>query len=249
LTTVNAIITQADKGKTIVIINSNEYSEKVYSFLNADNFNIVRKDLTEKFHNLIHKTMLESNLIIDKKQIKLLTQKKALPPTLNAQLKLRKIDIPIHPVINNRTAPAYELARYLTTTLDQNISLNNYFNVTNSTNLANELMKLEKQENHRMISFDIKDLYVNIPIDETLNIIKTKLLQNNNIQITYQMLSLLKVILSQNYFMFQQKIYQPAQGISMGSPISSLIAETFLQHYEDVNIKQLLDMKNIALYV
>ena len=43
-----------------------------------------------------------------------------------------------------------------------------------------------------MISFDIKDLYVNISKDETLNIIKTKLLQdNNNIQITYQMLSLL----------------------------------------------------------
>jgi len=99
-----------------------------------------------------------------------------------------------------------------------------------------------------MISFDIKDLYVNIPIDETLNI-KTKLLQNNNIQITYQMLSLLKVILSQNYFMFQQKFYKPAQGISMGLPISSPIEETPLQHYEDANIKQLVDMKSIALYV
>jgi len=63
------------------------------------------------------------------------------------------------------------------------------------------------------------------------------------------MLSLLKVILSQNYSMFQQKIYQPAQGISMGSPISSLIAEIFLQHYEDANIKQLVDMMSIALYV
>jgi len=39
-----------------------------------------------------------------------------------------------------------------------------------------------------MISYVIKDLYVNITIDETLNIIKTKLLQNNNTQITYQML-------------------------------------------------------------
>ena len=35
----------------------------------------------------------------------------------------------------------------------------------------------------------------------------------------------------------------------MGSPISSLIAEIFLQHYEDANIKQLLDMKSITLYV
>jgi len=54
--------------KTIVIINSKEYSEKVHSFLNANNFNILTKDPTEKFHTLIHKTMQESNLIIDKKR-------------------------------------------------------------------------------------------------------------------------------------------------------------------------------------
>jgi len=35
----------------------------------------------------------------------------------------------------------------------------------------------------------------------------------------------------------------------MGSPTSSLIVEIFLQHYEDANTKQLLDMKSIALYV
>jgi hypothetical protein len=42
--------------------------------------------------------------------MKFLTQKKASPPTLKAQLKLHKTDIPIRPVINNRTAPAYKLA-------------------------------------------------------------------------------------------------------------------------------------------
>jgi hypothetical protein len=35
----------------------------------------------------------------------------------------------------------------------------------------------------------------------------------------------------------------------MGSPISSLIAEIFLQQYEDTNIKQLLDTKNLAFYM
>ena len=67
LTTENAIITQADKGKTIVIINANEYFESVNSFLNANNFNILTKDPTDKFHNLIHKILQESNLIIRKK--------------------------------------------------------------------------------------------------------------------------------------------------------------------------------------
>jgi len=69
-------------------------------------------------------------------------------------------------------------------------------------------------------------------------------LENNDTQITQQILTLLKVILSQNYFTFQPT----EQGVSMGSPISSIIAEIFLQHFEDIHIKQLLDTKNMLLY-
>jgi len=110
--------------------------------------------------------------------------------------------------------------------------LHNQYVITNSTNLANDLTKLELHENHSLITFDIKDLYVNIPVSETLNIIKAKLLQNNDTQIAQQILTLLKEVLSQNYFTFQQRIYQPEQGIAMGSPISGIIAEIFLQHFE-----------------
>ena len=63
LATENAIITLADKGKTTVIIYSKEYSEKVQSFLTANNFNTLTKDPTDKFQKLIHKTLQESNLI------------------------------------------------------------------------------------------------------------------------------------------------------------------------------------------
>ena len=67
LTAENTVITvRAGRCKIIVIINSKECSEKVHSFLNASNFNILTKDPTEKFHNLIHKTVQESNPIIDK---------------------------------------------------------------------------------------------------------------------------------------------------------------------------------------
>ena len=38
--------------------------------------------------------------------------------------------------------------------------------------LGLDLTKLKIPDNHRMVTFDIKDLYVNIPIDETFNIIK-----------------------------------------------------------------------------
>jgi len=55
----------------------------------------------------------------------------------------------------------------------------------------------------------------------------------------------MKLILSQKYFTFQNKLYQPEKGLSKGSPISITIAEIFLQHLEDIHLKQLLDTKNI----
>ena len=118
-------------------------------------------------------------------------------------LVLHKTDIPIRPIINNMKALSHELAKHLAKILNQYITLNNYYNVINSTSLAIDLTKLKIHDKHKLITFDVKGLYVNIPIDETLAIIKSKLLENNDTQITQQLLTLLKVILSQNYFTFQ----------------------------------------------
>ena len=114
-------------------------------------------------------------------------------------------------------------------------------------NLANDLTKLKINGNHKLLTYDIKDVYVSIPIEETLTITKSKLLENNDMQTTQQIITLKKLILSQNYFTFQNKICQPEKGGSMGSPVSSIIAEIFLQHFEDMHIK-LLDTKNISQY-
>jgi hypothetical protein len=116
--------------------------------------------------------MQECYLIIDKRQIKHLTQKKPAPPYLKAQLILHKEGIPIRPITNNRTAPAYKLPKYLTNTLNQYIDLKNQYVNSNATSLAMDLTKLQINENHSLITFDMKDLYVNIPVTETLSIIK-----------------------------------------------------------------------------
>jgi hypothetical protein len=67
------------------------------------------------------------------------------------------------------------------------------------------------------------------------------LLRRTNAHVTQKIITLLEAVLSQNYFMFQNKIYQPEKGVSMGPPISSTMAEIVLQHLENVHIKQLLD--------
>jgi len=89
---------------------------------------------------------------------------------------------------------------------------------------------------------------VNIHITETIDITTTQLLQHNDPETTAQIYTLLGEILQQNYFIFQEKIYQPGKGIAMCSPISGTIAELFLKHLEQIYIKPLIDTKHILFY-
>jgi hypothetical protein len=63
-----------------------------------------------------------------------------------------------------------------------------------------------------------------------------------------QILELMKVVLSQNYFTFADNIYQPQKGVAKGSPISSITAEIFLQYYENLFLKHLFESQNITYY-
>jgi hypothetical protein len=51
-----------------------------------------------------------------------------------------------------------------------------------------------------------------------------------------------------NYFQFNNTFYQPKQGIAMGSPISGLVPEIFLQYYEQSIVKNCLDNNKIIFY-
>jgi hypothetical protein len=54
------------------------------------------------------------------------------------------------------------------TILHKHVTLNNHSIVSNSTNLTNDIIYLRLSKNHRLITFYIKDLFVNIAIEETL---------------------------------------------------------------------------------
>jgi len=78
--------------------------------------------------------------------------------------------LPIRPVINNTNAPAHKAARRLNTILNNHLHLNNLYNTTSYNCLANKLVKLHINTQHRLVTLDIKDLYVNILIEETMNL-------------------------------------------------------------------------------
>jgi hypothetical protein len=208
-----------------------------------------QKDPTEKFQKQLQQIIPKCKDIIDKQQKKYLLQIKPRPPTLKAQIKIHKENEPIRPVVNNIQAPTFKLAKFLKKWLHDRLSLPNTYVTYNSTILAHDLTKIKITESSRLATFDIKDLYVNIPIEETVHITKV-LLANTKINdnTLTQACLLLETIMKQNYLQFDQKIYQPRKGIAMGSPISGLIAEIFLQYYEQHIIKNNLDSNIITYY-
>jgi len=56
-------------------------------------------------------------------------------------------------------APAYKISKLLVNRLNNLLNLRNHYNAKDSTALANNITKIKLDENHRMITLDIKDLY------------------------------------------------------------------------------------------
>jgi hypothetical protein len=62
-------------------------------------------------------------------------------------------------------APTYKIVKHLVRILNKHLTLNSHYNVAYSTNLAIDLAHLKLSENHKLITYNIKDLYVNIPTE------------------------------------------------------------------------------------
>jgi len=101
-------------------------------------------------------------------------------------------------VISNGSAPSYKAAKKLNNILKLYLNLDNYYTIDNSTTLAHDLTKLNINRHHRLMSLDIKDLYIKIPIRKTIDITRQQLLKYNDLEITLQICELVETILQQN---------------------------------------------------
>jgi hypothetical protein len=109
--------------------------------------------------------------------------------------------MPIRPVINWKNAPAYELGKHLARTLRNHLHLPYTYNIQNSTQLINELNTIEVSKDTRMCSFDITNMYTNIPRAESTDIIANILKRNSNTSHNNQneIIHILRAIMEQNY--------------------------------------------------
>ena len=88
-----------------------------------------------------------------------------------------------------------------------------------------------------MLSFDVKALFTSIPIKPALKIIKKLLEEDTNLHHRTTMsiehvYNLLEFCLTNTYFSFQDRLYEQKEGAAMGSPISPIMANLFMEDFE-----------------
>ena len=85
-----------------------------------------------------------------------------------------------------------------------------------------------------LVSYDVTSLFPDIPLQETINIAINPILNHNpNLNITKKELKKLFLFAtSQTHFIFNSKFYNQIDGVAMGSPLVSVLANIFMGFYK-----------------
>jgi hypothetical protein len=166
------IITKADKGNTLVIIHEHEYNEKVQEFISNNNFTKLSQDITNKQQKHTRSSINTCNNLIDNTTKWKYTNMSPSAPHLHGTIKLHKSNHPVRSIIDWQDSPGYKLAIFLAKILKDTIQLPYAFNVSNSINFINNLKVIPIAHNTKLCSFDIANMYTNIPTRELINIMK-----------------------------------------------------------------------------
>ena len=88
-----------------------------------------------------------------------------------------------------------------------------------------------------MVSFDVESLFTNVPIDAAVQTALQKLeddasLADRTTLTPAQIADLLNFVLRSTYFQYNGSIYEQLEGAAMGSPVSAVIANVYMESSE-----------------
>ena len=96
-----------------------------------------------------------------------------------------------------------------------------------------------------MISFDVTSLFTKIPIDSALKAIEKRLRHNTDHLSSVSKLSVSDVVelvqfcLKTTFFQFHEILYEQREGTPMGSPMSPVVANLYMEEIEETVLKRM----------
>jgi hypothetical protein len=161
----------------MVILPIQQYQLKIQNFIDTNNFRTSATNPTKTFQNQIRKTINNTTkLIYPDSRYKFINLNPSAP-TIRGLIKLHKADQPIRPV-NWRNEPACKLSKLLADKIQHLCPLPYTFSIKNTIELIQELKQTPITPTSVFASLDITNMYSNIPIRETKQILDDILTYN-----------------------------------------------------------------------
>jgi len=145
---------------------------------------------------------------------------------LYVQIKLHKIGYPIRPVVSYFTDPTFLVAKYLAIWFREISGFNPRHTIKNSIEFANDLKQKTFPPGSRLFSFDVVSMFTHIPVFYTIEIMVYP-------EIIEEFKNLITICLKDNICSYQGRTYRFPDGLPMEGPLSTLVADTFMDHLEN----------------
>ena len=148
--------------------------------------------------------------------------------------------LPVRPIISNIGTATYKTSKYLAKLLAPLTKSEYTINSTKEFIAYTKKLKVGKE--YEMISFDVSNLFTNVPLEFTIDLILKKVYRKKMIKTKLkkeELRELLEMYTKEMHFTFDGKIYQQTDGVCMGSPLGPVLANVFMVHLEETIVPQL----------
>ena len=240
------IVRKADKSSMYVILNKDDYLQKIDTILaDTTKFKCIQKDPSKELKHKANQLIDCQNAIVgDIKLNKIVGDYE--PGYIYGNIKTHKPGNPIRPIISQIPTPTYKLAK----TINEIISpyIPNEYLLRSSNDFVDLLQSNIPQG--IIASLDVESLFTNVPIDETIEIILKNVYKHPDIpppKMSPQVLkNFLQLCTKEAPFRCpRNKMYVQIEGVAMGSPLGPTFANFYMGEleariFEDKNNKPLI---------
>jgi len=233
--------TKADKGNTTVIMNKNEYINKMTEMLaDSSTYTIIHHDpirkLTQDLRNLLYRW--KNKQFIDMLTYRKLYTTDGILPRAYGLTKIHKQGFPLRIIVSSIGSPLYHLANFLHNIIKSSIPMP-HSQIINSYHLVSKLSGNYFDSKFELASLDVVSLFTNVPTDLVFISLQKRwnlISLNTDIPMS-EFLTATRLVLDSTFFSFNHIIYKQIFGTPMGSPLSPIISDIVLQDIETEALK------------
>ena len=160
----------------------------------------------------------------------------ASPPKFYWLPKVHKSGMPLRPIVSSIGSVTYETTKELSRILKPLVGRSPY-HVQNNQEFLKQLEDIHMGPDDIIMSNDVKALFTSVPIKPALKIIQKPLEEDQTLpqrttMTVKNITCLLEFCLTSTYFTFQEKLYEQVEGAAMGSSISPIVANPYMEDFE-----------------